>query len=122
MAEVALLLALVAGHGDLLRVHDDHEIADVAMRGVLGFALAAERVGQLGGQAAERLAGGVDHEPIALAFGRCCDVGLHGKDSAPWWHKASWRAHRKKLSGASLFRAGARWLPPKGWLYCRASS
>ena len=67
VAVVALLLALVAGHRDLLGVDDDHEVADVAVRRVLGLALAAQRVGDLGGQAAERLAARVDDEPVALA-------------------------------------------------------
>src|SRR6185503_15844815 len=110
VAVVALLLALVAGHRDLLGVDHDHEVTDVAMRRVLGLALAAQGVCELRGEAPQRLAGGVDHEPVSLALCRCCDVGLHEWDSAPWWHKAPWRAHRKKLSGRSLFRAGARQL------------
>jgi hypothetical protein len=77
MPVVALFLALVAGHGDLLRVHHDHEVTHVAVGRVLGLALPAQRVGELGGQPPQRLAGGVDHEPVALALGRCGYVGLH---------------------------------------------
>jgi hypothetical protein len=35
--------------------------------GVLGLALAAEHVGDLGGETPERLAAGVDEHPVALA-------------------------------------------------------
>jgi hypothetical protein len=79
VAVVALLLALLAGHGDLLGVDHDHEVAHVAVRRVLGLALAAQRVGDLGGQAAERLPGRVHDEPVALARGGCGYVGLHLK-------------------------------------------
>src|SRR5688572_27194883 len=54
MAVVALLLALVARDGDLLRVHHDHEVTHVAVRGVLGLPLAPERVGELGGETPDR--------------------------------------------------------------------
>ena len=81
VAVVALLLALVARNRDLLRVHDDHEVADVAVRRVLRLALAAQGVCQLRGQPSERLAGGVDDEPVALALSGCCDVGLHGQEN-----------------------------------------
>ena len=42
------------------------------------LALAAQRVGDLGGEPAERLPGGVDEQPVALAVGWGGDVGLHG--------------------------------------------
>ncbi len=67
VAVVALLLALVAGHRDLLGVDHDHEVAHVAVRRVLGLALAAQGVRDLGREPAQRLAGRVDDEPVALA-------------------------------------------------------
>ena len=70
MAVVELVVALVAGHRDLLGVDDDDEVAGVAVRRVLGLALAAQRVGDLGREPAEGLALGVDHVPVALAVGR----------------------------------------------------
>jgi hypothetical protein len=79
VAVVTLLLALLAGDRDLLGVDHDHEVAHVAVRRVLGLALAAQRVGDLSGEAAESLAGRVDHDPVALARGRCGYVGLHLK-------------------------------------------
>ena len=62
---------------DLLGVDDDDEVAGVAVRRVLGLALAAQRVGDLGREAAERLALGIDDVPVALAVLGCCYVGLH---------------------------------------------
>src|SRR5215207_1698767 len=41
---IALVLSLVAGDGDLLGVHDDDEVTDVDVGGVVGLALAAEHV------------------------------------------------------------------------------
>src|SRR4029078_10494362 len=45
MAVVHLLVKLVAGDLDLLRVDDDDEIAGVDVRGVFRLALAAQRLG-----------------------------------------------------------------------------
>ena len=78
VAVVELLGALVAGHGDLLGVDDDDEVADVAVRRVGRLALAAQEVGDLGREAAEVLALGVDEHPVALAVCGSGDVGLHG--------------------------------------------
>src|SRR3954447_986668 len=63
VAVVHLLLPLLARDGDLLRVDDDDEVARVHVRRVDRLALAAQRVGDLGGEAAEGLALGVDQEP-----------------------------------------------------------
>ena len=73
VAVVELFLALATGD----RVNDDDEVADVAVRRVLGLVLAAQRVGDLGREPSERLAGSVDDEPLALAILRCGYVGLH---------------------------------------------
>ena len=65
MPVVALLVELVAGDVDLLRVDDDHEVAGVHVRGVLGLPLAAQLVRDAGGEPAERLPVGVHHVPVA---------------------------------------------------------
>ena len=75
VAVVALVLALVAAHVDLLGVDDDDEVARVDVRRVLGLALAAQQVGELRREAAERLAVGVDDQPVPLAVGRLRYVG-----------------------------------------------
>ena len=64
---VELGRALVAGHVDLLGVHDHDEVAGVDVGRVLGLALAAQHVRDLGREPAERLAVGVDEHPVALA-------------------------------------------------------
>src|SRR5215468_10388082 len=79
MAVVALLVELVAGDLDLLRVHDDDEVARVDVRRELRLALAAERVGDLSGETAERLSLGVDEIPLTRDFSRLGAVGLHRK-------------------------------------------
>ena len=77
VAVVELVVQLVAGDPDLGGVDHDHEVAGVAVRRVLGLALAAQRVGDLGREPAEGLALGVDHVPVALAVVGCRYVGLH---------------------------------------------
>src|SRR2546430_5026302 len=73
---VHLVVELVAGDGDLLGVDDDHEVARVDVRGVLGLVLAAERVGDLRSETPERLPFGVDEVPAALDLARLCVPGL----------------------------------------------
>src|SRR3954471_8976857 len=53
-AVVLLLIELVARDADLLRVHDDDEVARVDMRRVLRLALAAPNIGKTGGAGAGR--------------------------------------------------------------------
>src|SRR3954452_23917711 len=53
MAVVHLARALVPGDRDLLRIDDDDEVARVDVRGIGRLALAAERVRDLRGEAAE---------------------------------------------------------------------
>ena len=68
---------LFAADGDFGCVEDDHEVACVDMRGEDGFVFTAEEIGGLNGNAAEWLAGGVNHPPLAvdlLGFGR---IGFH---------------------------------------------
>ena len=64
MAVIELVLALVAGHRDLLGVDDDDEVAGVDVGRVLRLALAAERIGDLGRQPAERLPGSIDESQL----------------------------------------------------------
>src|SRR5690606_27260068 len=68
---------LVAGDVDLLGVDHDDVVAGVDVRGVDGLVLAAEATRDLGAQAAEGLAGGVDHEPVALDGLVLGGKGLH---------------------------------------------
>ena len=77
VAVVHLRVELVAGDVDLLRVHDDDEVAGVDVRRVLRLALAAQRVGDLRSQTPQRLSFGVDEVPAALDFTGLCVPGLH---------------------------------------------
>jgi hypothetical protein len=82
VAVVHLLLALLARDGDLLRVDHDDEVARVDVRRVGRLALAAQRVGDLGGEAPEGLPLGVDEQPVALSVVGVGDVGLHERGRA----------------------------------------
>jgi hypothetical protein len=77
VAVVALLVELVPGHDDLLRVDDDDEVAGVDVRRVLRLVLAAQGVRDAGREPAERLAVGVDDVPAALDLTGLCVVGPH---------------------------------------------
>ena len=79
---VHLLVELLAGDRDLLGVDDDDEVAGVDVRRVLRLVLAAERVGDLRRETAERLAVGVDDVPVAGDLARLCVPGLHNKGTA----------------------------------------
>src|SRR4051812_11427863 len=76
VAVVHLRVELVTGDVDLLRVHDDDEIARVDVRGVLRLALAAQRVGDLRSKTSEGLALGVYDVPAALDLAGFCVPGL----------------------------------------------
>ncbi len=67
------LLGLSAGHDNTFGIRDNHEVAGVDMRGVLGAMLAHEYGRDLDGHSAEYLAIGIDVSP---AF---CDVAILGK-------------------------------------------
>src|SRR5689334_5598174 len=77
VAVVLLVLALVAGDRNALRVHHDHEVADIAVRRVFGLPFPTQRVRDLGCEPSERLTGGVDDDPVALAVRWCGDKSLH---------------------------------------------
>ncbi len=65
------------------------------MRRVLGLVLAPQRVGDLGREAAQRLAGRVYDDPVSLAVCWCGDKGLH-KGGFP----------RGEVSGRAAERSG----------------
>ena len=65
-AHVGLGDFLFAADGDLGGVEDNDEVAGVNMRSEDGFVFSAKEIGGLDGNAAERLAGGVDDPPVAL--------------------------------------------------------
>src|SRR6202012_2730558 len=79
VAPVGLLGELVAGDPDFLRVDDDDEVAGVDVRRVGRLPLAAQRIGDLRGKAAEGLPLGVDDVPVSLAVLGCGYEGLHGE-------------------------------------------
>ena len=58
-----LVVPLGTGQRDLAGVHDDDEVTDVHVRGVLGLVLAAEQDRGLGGESTEHHIGGVDDMP-----------------------------------------------------------
>src|SRR4051794_7847258 len=76
MAVVHLRVELVAGDVDLLRVHDDDEVAGVDVRRVLRLALATQRVGDLRSQTPQRLALGIYEVPAAFDLAGLCVPGL----------------------------------------------
>src|SRR5918996_2125785 len=79
VAVVALLVELLAGDGDLLRVDHDDEVAGVDVRRVLRLVLAAEGVGDARRQPSEGLPLGVDDVPVARDLTRLCVPRLHEK-------------------------------------------
>src|SRR6476646_3406429 len=81
VAVIHLLVELVSRHVDLLGIDDDDEVAAVDVRGVLGLALAAERVGDLRRKAPEGLPLGVDEVPTAADVARLeIERFLHTKE------------------------------------------
>src|SRR4051812_4388686 len=72
-----LLVELLAGEVDLLRVDDDHEVTRVDVRRVLRLLLPAQGVGDLRREPAQGLPLGVDDVPVALDLSRLGGIGLH---------------------------------------------
>ncbi len=66
MVVVLLLFELAPGDLDLLGVDDDDEVPGVQMAGELGLALAADQVGDLGGQTPEDAVLSIDQPPFLL--------------------------------------------------------
>ena len=72
-----LLVELLPGHVDLLRVDDDDEVTRVDVRRVLRLPLAPQCVRDLGREPSEGLALGVDDVPVTLDLTRLGGIGLH---------------------------------------------
>jgi hypothetical protein len=72
-----LLLELVAGQDDLLRVHDDDVGARVGVRGEHRLVLAAEQFGRVRREPAQHHVGRVDHEPLPVDVLRLRAVRAH---------------------------------------------
>src|SRR5581483_4797219 len=106
MAVVHLLVELLAGDRDLLRVHDDDEVARVDVRREARLSLAAQALGDHGREAAQGLPLGVDDEPVALNLARFGGIRLHAEKR---------RTRRPPVAnGSSPSRNAAR--PPwDGW-------
>ena len=76
MAVVHLLVELVPGDLDLLRVDDHDEVTGVDVRRVLRLPLAAQGVGDARRKPAQGLTLGVDDIPAATDFAGLCVPGL----------------------------------------------
>ena len=68
VAVCTLLFKLCTGQGDLLSVHDDHEIAGVHVRGKSRLVLTAQQDSGLACEATEHHVGGINDVPLALNF------------------------------------------------------
>src|SRR5581483_3013778 len=103
---IHLLVQLVAGHRDLLRVHDDDEVAGVDVRREGRLALPAQALGDHRREPAQGLPLGVDDEPVALNLARFGGIRLHAEKR---------RTRRPPVAnGSSPSRNAAR--PPwDGW-------
>ncbi len=79
---IQLVLALVAGDLDLVRVDHDNVITGIHMRGVGGLVLAAQSTSDLGCDITQGLVFCVDQEPLPLDFGGLGTDGclVHGGD------------------------------------------
>src|SRR5690606_36036476 len=92
-AVVLLVGQLVAGDGHLLRVDHDDVVAGIHVRGVDGLVLAAQAAGDLAGDTAQGLAGGVDHVPVTLyGFGLGAESLHEGTRFGGWsgWLRGPW--------------------------------
>src|SRR5215472_17859135 len=74
---VDLVAELAPGDADLLRVHHHDVIAHIDVRAVVSLVLALQAVGDLRGEAPQRLVAGVDDEPVAADAGGLGKYGLH---------------------------------------------
>ena len=74
---VGLFSGLFTGKTQLLGINDDDVVARIDMRRVFRLVLATQAQGNLAGQTAENLVGGIDHIPVALDFKRLGRESLH---------------------------------------------
>src|SRR5258707_13473369 len=77
VAAIELLVRLEAGQHDLFGIDDDDVIAHIDVRGVENVELAGEDRSGLGGEPAQRLAAGVEDEPLALDIFAARNGGGH---------------------------------------------
>jgi hypothetical protein len=77
VAPVALVFELVARDAHLFRVDHDDVVAGVAVGRELGLVLATENHGDLGGQAAEGLVGGIHQDPVVPRRSCVQEYGFH---------------------------------------------
>ena len=104
---VDLVQLLRAGHANLVRVDDDHEVAGVHVRRVLRLVLALQKGSGLGGNTAEDLILSVDDVPFALNFMRLSVIRLHCFSSMSFLLRCATTAHRVSFfKSASLYAAG----------------
>ena len=75
---VIFLFQLLTRENGLCAVHDDHVIAAIHMRSKGRLLLAAKQNGSLRGDAAQRLAGGVNHIPLAVDLAAFGHISRHG--------------------------------------------
>jgi hypothetical protein len=73
-----LVVPLGTGQRNLARVHDDDEVTDIEVRGVLGLVLAAQKLRGLAGQSTEHHIGGVDDVPGPGDLAGLGGVRAHG--------------------------------------------
>src|SRR5690606_30120179 len=85
---VDLVGVLLAGECDLVGIDDDDVVAVVDMRGEGRLVLAAETVGDDGGETADDETLGVDHHPLLHHVRRFLRKGCHG--SAFCWTLRRW--------------------------------
>ena len=64
--DVDLVLGLITGEDDLVRIDDDDEITAIHVRGVIGLVLATQNGGDLGTHAAYGLISTVHNIPVAF--------------------------------------------------------
>src|SRR5580658_2199141 len=95
VAAIKLLLALQPGQADLLRVDDDHVVAHIDVRHILGVQLAAQQIGGLGRQTPQRLTAGIHYIPFA---GNVFPARNKGAHLSPAFKKTCPASHYEKAN------------------------
>ena len=75
MRHVFALGPLAAGHSNLVGIDDDHIVAAVCVRGVIGFMLATEHHGSLRCETTQHLVFGIQNHPL---FGGSLGISRYG--------------------------------------------
>ena len=86
--------SLGTGHPHLFAIHNNHVVTHIHVRGVLRLVLAAQSVGNLGGQSAKRLVFGVNDQPIVMDVVCLGTVGFHNRSPGADYSERGeyWRA------------------------------